>query len=65
MEMSVAGGRKAELETLLVLMKLKSTTHEASKLMLLCPNRSFFFFFFNLYVKVYNMVILHIHTYVK
>lgn len=64
MEMSVAGGRKAELETLLVLMKLKSTTHEASKLMLLCPNRSFFFFF-NVYVKVYNMVILHIHTYVK
>ena len=45
MEMSVAGGRKAELETLLVLMKLKSTTHEASKLMLLCPNRSFFFSF--------------------
>ena len=43
MEMRVAGGRKAELETLLALMKLKNTANEASKLMLLCPNHSFFF----------------------
>lgn len=45
MEMTVAGGSKAELETLLALMKLKNTANEASKLMLLCPNHSFFFNF--------------------
>ena len=52
------GGSKAELETLLALMKLKDTKNDASKLMLLCPNHSLFFNLKkNVYIKVHDMVI--------